>query len=465
MGADMGRGHVNASESRFLGYVEGLASVIGHADRVGPLHDYCLGLMAARGRKSVEPMAAHIAPHRTSAQHQSMLHFIGRAGWSDEEVLAKVREMVLPQIERHGPIEAWIVDDTGFPKKGEHSVGVSHQYCGQLGKQSNCQVAVTLSIANHHVSLPVAYQLYLPKAWADDRARRAKAGVPEEISFQTKNEIALAHIRWACEAGLPRGNALFDAGFGHDSKFREGVSELGLTYCAGIQPQTLVWNAGIKPGLASKKARHNAVSVKKLALGLPAKAWRTIKWREGTNDLLSSRFARVRVAVAPSKGSQKKPKKEWLLIEWPKGEAHRPNTGSQRFQKPSRSSIWSMPPNCAGASSATIRNSSRRLASDTSRDADGAASITTPPCALRLTDSWSPKGRRFPPQDHVEPLCSKNLPYPTVTDPEDPPLRPERHIPNSIATMRIKIIDALVALLPRCPYCRTHVTRRGRKSL
>src|SRR6195256_453839 len=317
----MGRGRANASETRYLGYVDGLASVIGHADRVGPLHDYCLGLIAARGRKSVEPMAAHIAPHRTSAQHQSMLHFIGRAGWSDEEVLAKVREMVLPQIERHGPIEAWIVDDTGFPKKGEHSVGVSHQYCGQLGKQSNCQVAVTLSIANHHVSLPVAYQLYLPKAWADDRARRAKAGVPEEISFQTKNEIALAHIRWACEAGLPRGNALFDAGFGHDSKFREGVCELGLTYCAGIQPQTLVWKAGIKQGLASKKARHNAVSVKKLALGLSAKAWRTIKWREGTNDLLSSRFACVRVAVAPSKGSQKKPTKEWLLIEWPKGEA------------------------------------------------------------------------------------------------------------------------------------------------
>jgi SRSO17 transposase len=317
----MGRGHANASESRFLGYVQGLASVIGHADRVGPLHDYCLGLMVARGRKSVEPMAAHIAPHRTSAQHQSMLHFIGRAGWSDEEVLAKVREMVLPQIERHGPIEAWIIDDTGFPKKGEHSVGVSHQYCGQLGKQSNCQVAVTLSIANRHASLPVAYQLYLPKAWADDRARRAKAGVPEEISFQTKNEIALAHIRWACEAGLPRGNALFDAGFGHDSKFRAGVSELGLTYCAGIQPQTLVWKAGIKPGLASKKARHNAVSVKKLALGLPAKAWCTIKWREGTNDWLFSRFARVRVAVAPSKESPKKQKKEWLLIEWPKGEA------------------------------------------------------------------------------------------------------------------------------------------------
>jgi SRSO17 transposase len=266
-------------------------------------------------------MAAHIAPHRTSAQHQSMLHFVGAAGWSDEKVLAKVREMVQPKIEAHGPIEAWIIDDTGFPKKGEHSVGVSHQYCGQLGKQSNCQVTVTLSIANHHASLPVAYQLYLPKVWADDRARRGKAGVPEDISFQTKPEIALAHIRWACKAGLPRGNVLTDAGFGHDSKFRAGVSELGLTYCAGIQPQTLVRKAGIRPGLASKKARHNAVSVKKLALGLPTKAWRTIKWREGTNDWLSSRFARVRVAVAPSKEGPKKPKKEWLLIEWPKGEA------------------------------------------------------------------------------------------------------------------------------------------------
>jgi len=316
----MGRGHVNESESRFLRFVESLAIVIGHADRVGPLHDYCLGLMVARGRKSVEPMAAHIAPHRTSAQHQSMLHFIGAAGWSDEKVLAKVREMVLPEIERHGPIEAWIVDDTGLPKKGEHSVGVSHQYCGQLGKQSNCQVAVTLSVANHHASLPVAYQLYLPKVWAQDRARRDKAGVPEEVRFKTKPEIALDQIRWACKAGLPRGNVLTDAGFGHDSKFRAGITEEGLTYCAGILPQTLVWKPGIRPGLASKKARHNAASVKKLAFDLPAKAWRTIKWREGTNDWLSSRFARVRVVVAPSKESPKEPKKEWLLIEWPRGE-------------------------------------------------------------------------------------------------------------------------------------------------
>ena len=130
------------SESRFSAYVEGLVSVIGHADRAGPLRDYCTGLMMPCERKSVEPMAAVTAPGRTAAQHQSLLHFVGNATWSDENVLAKVREMVLPEIERHGPIEAWIIDDTGFPKKGEHSVGVARQYCGQLGKQDNCQVAV-----------------------------------------------------------------------------------------------------------------------------------------------------------------------------------------------------------------------------------------------------------------------------------------------------------------------------------
>ena len=135
------------SEARFAAYVEGLASVVGHADRTGPLRDYCTGLMLPGERKSVEPMAAKTAPARTAAQHQSLLHFVGVAPWSDEKVLAKVRELVLPAIEEQGPIEAWIIDDTAFPKQGTHSVGVHHQYCGQLGKQANCQVAVTDSSA------------------------------------------------------------------------------------------------------------------------------------------------------------------------------------------------------------------------------------------------------------------------------------------------------------------------------
>jgi SRSO17 transposase len=282
-----------------------------------------MGLVMPGERKSVEPMAAITAPGRTAAQHQSLLHFVGQGGWSDEEVLAKVREMVLPRIERYGPIEAWIIDDTSFPKQGRHSVGVSHQYCGQLGKQANCQVAVTLSLANHDASLPVAYRLYLPKAWAEDADRRDKAGVPEDIVFKTKPEIALEQIRWACESGLPGDMALLDAGYGHDSELRAGITELGKRYVAGIQPQTLVWKPGVLPGRAPKKGRRdapNTTSVKDLALGLRAKAWRTIKWREGTNEWLSSRFARVRVHVASSHERPGKPAKEWLLIEWPEGE-------------------------------------------------------------------------------------------------------------------------------------------------
>src|SRR5580700_2668984 len=138
----MGLAGAKGIELRFAGYVEGLVSVIGHADRGGPLRDYCTGLVMPCERKSVEPMAAITAPERTAAQHQSLLHFVGEGKWSDGKVLAKVRELVLPKMERHGQIEAWIIDDTGFPKKGQHSVGVARQYCGELGKQDNCQVAV-----------------------------------------------------------------------------------------------------------------------------------------------------------------------------------------------------------------------------------------------------------------------------------------------------------------------------------
>src|ERR1039457_6730829 len=234
MGVDMDLRAADDSESRFAGYVEGLVSVIGHADRAGPLRDYCVGLMLPCERKSVEPMAALTAPQRTAAQHQSLLHFVGQSPWSDEKVLTQVGEMVLPAIESHGPIEAWIIDDTGFPKKGTHSVGVARQYCGQLGKQDNCQEAVSLSLANHHASLPVAYRLYLPEDWAADNERLRKTGLPEEITFKTKPQIALEQIHEACAAGLPHGVVLMDAGYGYDSQFRDGVSELELLYAVGI---------------------------------------------------------------------------------------------------------------------------------------------------------------------------------------------------------------------------------------
>jgi len=322
----MGLGAVGDSESRFSGYVEGLASVLGHADREGPLRDYCVGLVMPGERKSVEPMAAVTAPGRVAAQHQSLLHFVGQSEWSDEKVLSKVRELVLPAMERDGPIEVWIIDDTGFPKQGKQSVGVASQYCGQLGKKGNCQVAVSLSIANHHASLPVAYRLYLPQEWAKDRARRRKAGVPGRIRFKTKQEIALEQIRWAREAGLPRGVALMDADYGRNAKLRRGVTAQGLTYVAGIQSTPLVWKPGTgpKPDRATPKwgrrGNPDLLSVKEIALDLPEEAWQTIQWREGTADLLSSRFARLRVRVADANVSVGELTDEWLLIEWPEGE-------------------------------------------------------------------------------------------------------------------------------------------------
>jgi SRSO17 transposase len=310
----MGRQVSEDSGSRFATYVEGLTSVIGHADRAAPLRDYCVGLLAAEGRKSVEPMAAVTAPAGVSAQHQKLLHFVANATWSDERLLAKVREMTLPAIERHGPIEAWIIDDTAYPKQGTHSVGVQHQYCGQVGKRANCQVAVTLSIANRHASLPVAYRLYLPKAWAQDAARRKKAHIPPAIKFKTKPQIALDQVREACAAGLPRGAVLMDASYGSNSALRAGISALALSYVAGIVSTVKV------RAVSDRGEPGERMSVKQLALSLPKHAWRTITWREGSAVKLRSRFARVQVRTAPIRRASERVE-ETLLIEWPEGEA------------------------------------------------------------------------------------------------------------------------------------------------
>jgi SRSO17 transposase len=243
----MDGGSSEGSEARFAAYVEALGVVLGHADRQQPMHDYCLGLLMPIERESVEPMAAVTAPAQVAANHQSLLHFVGNAPWSDVEMLAKVGELVLPAIERNGAVEAWIIDDTGFPKKGWHSIGVTRQYCGQLGKQDNCQVAVSLSLANHDASLPVAYRLYLPEDWAKDQTRRHKAKIPETITFQTKPEIALEQIKAARTAGLPQAVVLMDAGYGNDTRRRTEITALGMSYVAGIGPNTSVWPPAAAP--------------------------------------------------------------------------------------------------------------------------------------------------------------------------------------------------------------------------
>jgi len=299
---------------RLGSYLGELAKVVGHGNRAKPLRDYCAGLLGTEGRRSVEPMAAVTEPAHVSAQHQKLLHFVATSPWSDEPVLAKVRELVVPALTQRGPIEAWIIDDTSFPKQGQHSVGVHHQYCGQLGKQANCQVTVTLSIANHHASLPIAYRLYLPREWADDAARRKKAHVPASIRFKTKPQIALEQIRAALKAGVAPGVVLMDAGYGNDSGLRQAVTGLGLSYVVAIQTTTKV-----RP-VREDDPKPPRVSVEALALSLPKRAWCAVAWREGTNKKLWSRFAHARVRVAPTRGEARFAE-ETLLVEWPKGEA------------------------------------------------------------------------------------------------------------------------------------------------
>jgi SRSO17 transposase len=240
-------------------------------------------------------------------------------------VLTKVRQMALPKIEARGAIEASIIDDTGFPKKGKHSVGVARQYCGQLGKQDNCQAVVSLSIANHHASLPMAHRLYPPEAWANDPERRKQAKVPEDIVCKTKPQIALDQLRAAHAAGIAPGSVLADAGFGYDSQFREGITQLGVLYAVGIQSNVLMWKAdavlpvqgpeGQKPSRPQLRAQQ--VSAKELALSPAAEVWQDVIWREN-DEAFTSRFARWRVRPV-TRAAQ--PAEEWLVIEWPENEA------------------------------------------------------------------------------------------------------------------------------------------------
>ena len=318
----------------FERYMAHLSEGLGHADRHAGLRGYCTGLMAPLKRKSVEPMAAHLAPTATRSRHQSLHHFVADAAWSDEQMLLRVAQWVVPQMD-FSDAGWWIIDDTGFPKQGTHSVGVARQYCGMLGKQDNCQVAVSVTLACQAGSLPVAWQLYLPKEWADDAPRREKAGVPQDIAFATKPAIALAQIERLMEQGAPKHCVLADAGYGVDTAFRERLSELGLSYVVGVTGEVTVWPPGHGPlppkpysgrGVVPTRlrrgdaARQRPQSIKELAFELEPSQWQAVEWREGTNFTLRSRFARVRVRAAHRDQQRTQLRAEqWALIEWPQG--------------------------------------------------------------------------------------------------------------------------------------------------
>ena len=322
-------------EKRLAAYLEWLAQAAGHADRSGPLRNYCTGLLLDGERKSIEPMASRLAPDHVQRMHESLHHFVAQAPWSDTEMLRQVRNYVLPAMQNKGAVLAWIVDETSFVKKGTHSAGVARQYCGRLGKKENCQVAVSLSVATASGSLPIAWRLYLTEEWAGDRARREEVGIPPSVEFQTKPEIALAQIGEAVQAQVPTGVVLADEVYGSNRDFREGVAELKLSYSLAVRSNTTVWalerqplppkpwkGKGAKATRMRRDAAHQPFTVEQLARSLPEQAWREVSWRPGSKETLRSRFTslRVRPAYGDDRKGSLKPE-EWLLIEWPTGAA------------------------------------------------------------------------------------------------------------------------------------------------
>jgi SRSO17 transposase len=270
---------------------------------------------------------------QVQAKHQSLHHFVAKSPWSDAGILERVRQWVAPWL---GLEEGcyWIVDDSGHPKQGKHSVGVTHQYCGQLGKTANCQVAVSLSLASARGSVPIDYRLYLPREWAEDGVRRRICAVPEEIEFATKPQIALEQIRSACEAGVRPGVVLADAAYGDETAFRDGVTESGLPYVVGVRPGTTVWTEniqplpskpwsgrGAKPILLRTAPGHEPITIKALAMS-GTLHYTEVTWRDGSNASLRSRFACLRVRAAHRTHLRDSLRaEEWLLVEWPEGEA------------------------------------------------------------------------------------------------------------------------------------------------
>jgi SRSO17 transposase len=313
-----------AAEQRLRAYFDRIGEIHGRPERRALFAIYAFGILGDGERKSLEPIAARACadPERADAAHQRLHHFALDSRWADHAVRLEAARYALAAMTARQPVEVWIVDDTGFLKQGEHSVGVQRQYTGSAGKITNCQIAPSLSLATRTEHLPVDFALYLPKAWTDDRARRDEARIPWNVEFATKPELGLALIRRAVEDDLPRGVVLADQAYGSSDEFRDGVRALGLHYAVAVDARTVV-KVYDKRG----RRRDEAISVGKLAVRIKANGgFRRTTWRQGTKQPLTARFALRRVVWAGKGGRRNElvlDKREpvWLLIEWRDGES------------------------------------------------------------------------------------------------------------------------------------------------
>jgi SRSO17 transposase len=282
---------------------------------------YAFGILSEGARKSVEPIAsrAFSDPREVERCHHRLLHFVRDAPWSDRDVrraAALHATTAMKAMKGQDQLFAWIIDDTGFLKQGKKSPGVQRQYTGSAGKITNCQIGVSLCVANRTEHIPIDFELYLPCSWLDDEKRRRQARIPPERRFKTKPELALDMISRAREDGIPGDIVLADAAYGDSSAFREGVRGYGLDFAVAVKATTRVWL------LDAEGSVERRTSAEDLGIELGLSAFRRLTWRTGTKGKLSSRFCFRRVKTAPDDGEMAQEDKEplWLVIEWPEGE-------------------------------------------------------------------------------------------------------------------------------------------------
>jgi len=302
------------AEDRLHRYLEGVWALLGDRRRRQGFASYACGLFGDGERKSVEPMAARSCgdPKKAEAAHRKLLRVVGESCWEDRPVREYATRYALEQMQVHGEVQHWIVDDTGFLKQGKHSPGVQRQYTGSAGKTTNCQIAVSLTLATEHAHLPVDMELYLPESWANDRKRCSAAKIPDDVVYRPKWRIALDMIEASLTAEMPRGTVLADADYGNKSAFRDRLDELGLQYAVAIQKTTRVQRV---EGRSKARKLGERMSVEELAFELDPSELRRVTWREGTKETMSASFAVIRVEPIPSDNQARR--EQWLIIEWP----------------------------------------------------------------------------------------------------------------------------------------------------
>jgi SRSO17 transposase len=308
------------SIERFKAFMVPVVAPLGRSERRVAAANYVSGLLMPGQRKSIEPMAA-----RLGVDPQRLQQFIADSPWDEEQLWRVIRREVIPHFE---PLEAWIADETGWLKQGKHSVGVSHQYCGAIGKQANCQVSVELVVSNGFLAAPVGGRLYLPQSWAEDPERRAKAGVPPEITFATKSQLALQLIERALADQVAPAPVLGDAAYGDSFAFRQRLRELNLEFFLQVTPEEhLGWTQevpivlkGKYRKLADQELAASARHLLDIAGSLPDAAWENCSWITGDGKRHHTRIAWQEVFLARGlKEPNGRLEKVWLVVDWPKG--------------------------------------------------------------------------------------------------------------------------------------------------